>query len=78
MTESHLAVSPNVEKGKFEVCEKRGEEYFVRFNGDLEGFADCLFGWGIAARFVREGKDSYIVLNSEDYERFTEGPDYDC
>ena len=63
MTERYLAVSPNVEQGRFEVCEKKGEEYYIKFTGDLKGFADCLFGWGIASRIVKDGKDSYLVLN---------------
>lgn len=77
MTEGHLAVSPNIEKGKFEVCQKVEDQYYIKFSGNVNELADCLFGWGIMLRIAKQGADTYIVLNESDYEKLTESPDYD-
>lgn len=75
MSELFEAISPQIKKGEFSVCEKRGDEYLCRYSGKLGEIADELISAGIIRHIMVKGEDVYFIVNEQDLDEFD--PDYD-
>ena len=77
MSEFFEAISNEIKRGEFSLCEKIGDDYLCRYSGKIGEVVDTFISTGVIRHIMTKGEDVYFIVNEKDLPEAELTDDYD-